>query len=538
MSPHLHTSLYAFTQGLRAIGVNKVVISPGSRNAAFMQAVYEEGFELHSVVDERSAGFIGLGMSQATDEPVALLCTSGTAVLNYYPAVAEAYYSNTPLVVISADRPKALIDNWTGQCIRQVNVFENHIRASVSLPEHYFDWLKYHDPFADLINAVKGPDRGPIHINVPIPEPFYKSPWDPAHRRLKEITYEEPHREEDIALRADLRNGLCTRKILAIGGYGCPVDLELADHIPFFKDIMVPQEDGPYAHWDAFLNSSVPKKMLKELRPDDLITFGKYTVSKGLREFLKVYKPKRHFHVDLSMETGDPFGSKPIHVPVDPRLYQRDFLVPRMTSEFADAWKEALADYSVKLEKLHTDPTFNEYLASRTMLAHTKGKVHLGNSMPVRIASYIANHHDKTYFGNRGTSGIDGCLSTAVGHSVADGESQTLLIGDLSFFYDANGLWNDLDHHLRIVILNNGGGGIFDYIKGPRSLGKARKYQSTPHQRTAKHIAEDHGIPYHVVKNAETLEEIVSREVKETEIVEVFTDPKVNQAFYRRFKKL
>jgi len=503
-----------------------------------MQAFHEEGFELHSVVDERSAGFIGLGMSQAVDEPVAVLCTSGTALLNYYPAVAEAYYSNTPLVVLSADRPKALIDNWTGQCIRQVNVFENHIRASFNMPEHYFDWLKYHDPFADLIKAVKGADRGPIHINLPIPEPFYSSPWKPAHRKLKTITYVEPEREEDLQLRAKLRNGLCATKILAIGGYGCPEDLKLSDDIPFLKDILVPQEQGPYAQWDAFLSSSVSNKTLKALTPTDLITFGKYTVSKGLREFLKRYKPKRHFHVDLSMETGDPFGTKPIHIPVDPRAYHSDFQVPGLNSEFADAWKNAIAEYSGRLDELCDGSQFNEYEASRDVLTQTNGNVHLGNSMPIRIASYLGNHVDKRYFGNRGTSGIDGCLSTAIGHSVALGRAETILIGDLSFFYDANALWNDLDHHLRIVILNNGGGGIFDYIKGPRTLKEARKYQSTPHQRTAEHLAKDHNIPYIPVNDFDSLAEALHGELKETEIVEIFTDPKANRAFYRNFKKL
>lgn len=538
MPQALHNCLYAFTQGLNTLGVKKVVVSPGSRNAALMQALNEEGFELFSVVDERSAGFVGLGMSQASDEPVALLCTSGTALLNYYPAVAEAFYSNTPLVVISADRPEAMIDNWTGQCIRQRDVFANHIREFVQMPEDLTDAEAFFTQSNALVNFVFGPDRGPVHINFPIAEPFYFSPWDPDRRTYSGVSFEVKEELINGDDEAWFRNVLCSTRILAVAGYGAPEELQVAEHHVFLKDVLVPGERDEFAGWDAFLSTASYKNSVEELQPEVLITFGKYAVSKALREFLKSNKIKYHYHFNPSSELGNPFGTTIEHIAIDPLTILHILTREGAVSEFAKNWKKHIRAHSSRLDELIHKGEFNEFQAVDTILKNTKGKVHLGNSMPVRYVSFLDRHDAKIYFGNRGASGIDGCLSTAIGHAVADKESQTILIGDLSFFYDANGLWNDLDHKLRIVILNNRGGGIFDYISGPEALGDARKYQSTRHNRSAELIAQDHGLEYFPVDDLRTLEQVMKREVSSTEIVEVFTDVEVNAAFYEEFKAL
>jgi len=498
-----------------------------------------QGFNCHSIIDERSAGFIALGMAQASGKPVALLCTSGTALLNYYPAITEAYYTNTPLLVLSADRPEEWIDQWEGQCIRQQNVFSNHILDFQQAPSDLKDVDTYYLQVVELLSKATGRDGGPVHFNIPFREPFYFEHWNPNLNyiipRIEDVSVKEQSTDISEYIE-DISNSF---KTLVFGGYGAEDIGEIK--APIFYDMLAEKPHNSYTgKWDAYLTrNSNPSQ---DLVPDLLITFGKFTISKGLKKFLRSASDLKHLHISKSEDIGDPFLSNPIHIPMEPKAFFE--LVANelsiTTANYLTAWQDELDQYEKDFSSLNWLQDFNEFSAMKWLLTQIQGKVHLGNSMPVRYASFLADYHNKTYGCNRGTSGIDGCLSTAIGSASISNEKEYLFIGDISFFYDANGLWNSLNPDLTIFVMNNQGGRIFQLIDGPEKMGDSIQFQTTPHRRSAKGVALDHGIAYQSVSNFEELQTTMysSQHQNGLRIVEIFTDPSTNADFYRKFKNL
>ncbi|MFQ6678816.1 MAG: 2-succinyl-5-enolpyruvyl-6-hydroxy-3-cyclohexene-1-carboxylic-acid synthase, partial [Fidelibacterota bacterium] len=523
-------------------GIKKSILCPGSRCAPLLIGFGKHSkIKTFSVTDERSAGFVGLGLAQQSGEPVVLVCTSGTAALNFAPAVTEAFYQNVPLIVMTADRPSEWIDQWDGQTIHQEHMYEPHVKGSF-----VFD-IENQSVTEEALNLAMTEAYGPVHLNIPIQEPFYPDGLDDvkfateAQRTQRKIVKKKIDNEIWQELQSELNN---TEKIMILGGQSEP-NLELNEYlnqidIPIVGDIISNLHPIKNVTKSADL---VFKTDDKHLQPDLLITFGRSVISKNLKLYLRKFKPKMHWHIGLGM-VGNPFQSLTKTIRVNPKYFFQEWLKREITFQNQDKYRSTLSEAQTKVDselrsKL-SDSDFNSFSAVwKVMEAMPNNSVlHLGNSMPVRIANFIGiKNHNVDVWSNRGTSGIDGTVSTAVGHALADPKrTHTLIAGDLSLFYDRNGLWlnHEFPKNLRIVVLNDGGGGIFNMIPGPSNLGRLTELFTTPHNRTAELTAKEFGLDYRSTSSVEALK--ASLKGFEGGILEIFTNMETNTKFLKLLK--
>lgn len=527
------------------------VISPGSRNAPILFALNHSKKNCYSIIDERSAGFIALGIAKHTRQPVILNCTSGTASLNYYPAIAEAFYARVPLIVITADRPPEQIDAWDGQAIRQKNVYKNHIRGEFQTPENFDDESAFSAIAQQVMNCMSSEIPGPVHINIPIREPFYDmSPSDistPAQVDFPSL----PKIELNLSSIAKLTNvSFDHKKVLIFNGMDDGEGITItSDEAVILSDITSSKHSN-VSYWDAMLFSSLSKKggmdILKVLSPDILITTGTTTLSKGLKYLLRVHKPENHFHVTSFDEVGDMFETQPqIINPNDLNETMQDVAYSiQPTKEYLDSWTSLTKVFETKFSQLDWG-SYHEFGVVNFILNQLKTDeiLHFSNSMPVRYASFLkgANNSNNKLYANRGTSGIDGCTSTALGCALATKKTVFLITGDLAFFYDTNAFFNKhVPSNLKIIILNNKGGGIFNMISGPEKLGDSQHFQNTPHYLNANALCNHFDIPYFECNSMASLGPLF-RHVQGHEntcVLEVKTDSEADIKFFNAFKSI
>lgn len=503
-------------------GVRHFVISSGSRSAPLTLALVRHR-ELHClpVVDERSAGFMALGMAQQLRQPVGLVCTSGTAGLNYAPAVAEAFYQQIPLLVFTADRPPEWIDQQDGQTIHQDALFGPHTRARFQLPvdDTHPDALWHLERIvSDAINAATWPVPGPVHVNVPLREPLYtRKPWPPATTpKIVNVPRSTPHLPE--AAWGDLLETWkqASKKLVIIGLHPANPTLtemlkrlESDASVVVVPDVTANVSPGVGVGMVDFILEGKAEPLLKALAPELLLSFGGPVVSKNLKLFLRRFKPRRHWHVQPFAPGVDTFQALTDILPVPP-----DYLLERLTQgaratggpssgegSYQAAWRRLDAAVREALARFFEAAPHSELSAmARVLEALPEGShLQLGNSFIVRMANMIGLPRDRAIRvnSNRGTSGIDGTVSTAVGAALTSHKLTTLMVGDLAFFYDRNGLWYDpLPDNLRIVVINNQGGGIFRLLEGAQEQPELEQFFAMPHGRTAKRTAEDHGLAY------------------------------------------
>ena len=529
-------------------GVEKAVVSPGSRCAPLLIGFGKHpDIETISVTDERSAGFIGLGLAQQSGKPVVLVCTSGTAAQNFTPAVTEAYYQNVPLIVLTADRPPEWIDQWDGQTIRQNSLYVDHIKGNFVYDEKNTDVAEKALELA-LDGAI-----GPVHLNIPIREPFYPDGMDVNQIAAKSATFtKEKKYEIDEAIWDEFESILkSSEKVMVLGGQLEP-NSELVELLKQL-DVAVTGDVISNLHGvDGVIKSSdlIFKTDDESLMPDFLVTLGRSVISKNLKLCLRKHKPKIHWHIGLGM-VGNPFQSLTKTVATSPEVFLKEWIEKKQKNRLAtkgteitkklndkSAYFSSLLDQqkmvNEKLRSLLEESDFNYFSAVKKVIQDLpkNSVLHLGNSMPVRIANFIGlNDPTIDVWCNRGPSGIDGVLSTAVGHSLAEpNRKHTLIIGDLSFFYDRNGLWlnHEFPNNLQIVILNDSGGGIFNMIPGPSSQGDLTELFTTQHQRTAKLTAKEFNMNY---QGASSIKEITEWE---SGILEIFTGMKTNTETFRK----
>ena len=498
----------------RQFEIQTVVISPGSRNAPLTIGFSNhEDFETLSIVDERCAAFFALGIAQQKQKPVALVCTSGSALLNYYPAIAEAYYSQIPIVVISADRPSHFIDIGDGQTIRQENVFHNHILFSANLKENDFDKNseKLSKAFS-LLHKVKGP----IHINAPFDEQLYETV-----SKMRDFSFkiEKSDTESNIDYNnlAQLWNS-ASKKMILVGVHYPNKKLELLlDKVADDPSVLVLTETTSNLNNKRFINSidnlifNLTQEEFASLQPDILLTFGGLIVSKKIKKFLREYSPSEHWHVN-ELRAFDTYHVLSKHIKIDSYSFFENFhklVIHNTKSNYESDWthhkklirekhnnyikKAPYSDLKVFDLILKVIPDFSE--------------VQFSNSAIIRYSQLFEMNSTITVFCNRGTSGIDGSTSTALGAAYATQKSTTLVTGDLSFFYDSNALWNNyIPKSVRIIIINNSGGGIFKIIPGPKKS-SALEYFETPHCLTAEHLSLMFGFEYSTAHNLKTLQQ-------------------------------
>lgn len=552
--PHalsLNKCIHALVSGLFA---ENAVISPGSRNAPLIFHLHNSSKNCFSVIDERSAGFVALGMAKATNKPVILNCTSGTAVLNYYPAIAEAFYARVPLIVLTADRPPEKIDAWDGQAIRQKGVFKNHIRAEFETPDTYENPESFSKLAEEINRYFETEIPGPIHINVPIREPFYA---DLKVIKSEQKPVKQPKKQAEISLRMlqeQLYENFQGKNILVFNGMQSGEDVKLKVDCLAWQTIEISDiasnKTSELPNWDALLYSHIKSNFENaiDLKPNILITTGTTTVSKALKLFLKKHKPQKHIHLSYFDEVGPMFETEPLVVnPTESITYnpKNQLIGMAMWSPFKKAWVEQAADFQTKFEQLDWDE-FNEFSAVKTFLQAVPNDciLHLANSMAVRYVSYLEKELEGkniTIRSNRGTSGIDGCTSTAVGDAFTTQKPVYLLTGDVAFLYDINGLWNEkLPHNLKIVVLNNNGGGIFELIPGPAIMEDALHFQTTNHAISIKKVAKTYELTYTKATKFTQLTKTLKKLAISPKacIINIKTKTEQNKTFYKLFVSL
>ena len=530
-------------------GLKHVVISPGSRNAPLTIGFTNKNFfRCYSVVDERSAGFFALGIAQQTSEPVAVVCTSGSALLNYYPAVAEAYYSGLPLVVISADRPQHLINIGDGQTIIQPHAFGKHVLFEANLKpptKTLFNSTQFaRDKAQKLINkALDTASRmmGPVHINVPFEEPLYDTVPEPLSLN---ISFKKDIKTAYFYLSPSFqKTWQNAKRKLVLVGVNPPNSLDSAviDQLANDPSVIVLTETTSNLHHSNFfpfidqLIAPLNEEGYEALQPDLLLTFGGLIISKKIKAFLRAYNPKHHWHVD-PYKANDTYFCLNKHFKINPNDFFRQLFknTPSNKSSYFDFWNRV---------KLQRKKAHNNYLKSMPftdfkafeLISHAIPQnfvVQSGNSSAIRYLQLFEFHPSISLYCNRGTSGIDGSTSTAVGASIVSKEPTLLITGDLSFFYDINGLWNKyIPSNFRIIVINNSGGGIFRILPGNDNSELFETYFETKHNRNAKALATDFGFAYSSANSEQTLALTLAEFFKSSsspKLLEIFTPSSQN----------
>ena len=516
-------------------GVEKAVVCPGSRCAPLLIGFGKHpDIETISVTDERSAGFIALGLAQQSDMPVVLVCTSGTAAQNFAPAVTEAFYQNVPLIVLTADRPPEWIDQWDGQTIHQEKMYEPHVKGSFIYDENNVNVGE------EALTLASDGAKGPVHLNIPIREPFYPNSLEQIEIATNgtEFAKEKKYEIEDSIWDEFETIMNSSDKVLVLGGQLEPnselVELLNKVNIPIVGDVI-----SNLHGVDGVIKSSdlVFKTNDESIVPDFIITVGLSIISKNLKLYLRKYKPKHHWHIGLG-NVGDPFQSLTKIIEVTPVHFFKEWIEKKISPNDQSDYQFILTEMQKKVDQELSDKLekseFNYFSAVQKVLKQLPKNtvLHVGNSMPVRITNFIGiDDSSVDVWCNRGTSGIDGVLSTAVGHALAEpNRKHILIVGDLSFFYDRNGLWlnHEFPTNLQIVVLNDSGGGIFNMIPGPSNQDGLTNLFTTPHKRTAELTAIEFGLNY---QSAESLEEIRGWE---SGILEIFTNMETNTIVFKK----
>lgn len=553
-----------------AKGIHHIVISPGSRNAP-LTIGFTENPDMHcySIVDERCAAFFALGIAQQIKKPVALVCTSGSALLNYYPAISEAFYSDIPLVVLSADRPIERIDIGDGQTIRQKNVFENHILYSANLyseivPETEINDLKikqkqheaqkHNEREINLALNASIENRGPVHINVPFYEPLYDTIEQPTiSPKNIPVEYLE-HRISD-ALRSSMliEWNKAKRKIILIG-VNAPNSIERRwiDHFAKDSSVLVLTETTSNIHHDTHVNcidqliTSLNEKEFRALQPEILLTFGGMIVSKRIKAFFRNYQPKVHWHID-EKKAYDTYFCLTEHIKMNPNSFFSDFLpdTEALQNDYKSFWISLRNQRRVRHAEYLERIDFTDLKVFETLFNHIPDDqmIQLSNSSTVRYAQLFSLNPSFKVYCNRGTSGIDGSTSTAIGAAVASGVPTTLITGDLSFFYDSNGLWNDnIPANFKIILINNSGGGIFRILPGKSETDNFSTYFETKHNLTAQQLCNMFSVKYtqtnEIIGLLKGIENLYFNN-DSPQLLEVFTPRKINDSvlidYFRHF---
>ena len=544
--------------------ITHVVISPGSRNAPLtIGFTHHDEITPYSIVDERCAAFFALGLAQQLKKPVALVCTSGSALLNYYPAIAEAFYSDIPLVIISADRPVERIDIGDGQTIRQKNVFENHILYSANLyselvleNEHsepkvqqkQFEARKHNEREINLALNKAIEEKGPVHINVPFYEPLYDTVEDIDVDPLQIFPeLKERHYTSNQLSRYAEEWNRSERKMVIVGvAQPNLIEQKFLDKLANDPSVIVLTETTSNLHQDEFFTridtligpiekEENKEELFKKLQPDILLTFGGLIVSKKIKNFLRNYNPKHHWHID-SKKAYNTFFCLNKHFETEVNSFFSEFLplTENIQSDYGSFWKEIKNKRQERHEEYMAEIPYSDLKAMQNVvpLVPENSIVHFANSSTIRYAQLFEWHSSLKIFCNRGTSGIDGSVSTSVGAAVASKEPVLLITGDLSFFYDSNALWNNyIPENYRIIILNNGGGGIFRILPGNKDSENFERFFETTHDLNARPICDLYKFEYLQASSEEEVKEGLANFFQNSgkpKLLEIFTPRTIN----------
>ena len=495
---------------LVAHGIRHAVVCPGSRNAPIVHNLNEcPEITCYPVTDERSAAFYALGMAQALNEPVVVCVTSGTALLNVLPAVAEAYYQHRRVVVVSADRPPQWIDQLDGQTLPQPDALGRFVRRAVSLPEPHDEDSRWY--CNRLVNEALMTVGGPVHINIPITEPLFDFTVAalPYERKIELISADTPTHVLSHVCRMFMQS----KRPMLIAGQ--PMNPNLDEAVALIG------EDERYV-------------------PDFVLYIGGSIVSKRLKHFLR--KAKETWTVNETGEVNDTFMNLTHVVQGDGDVVvdQIRFLLEQQPHPFVQMWEELVRrihSQAVAYEPVYSQMAVVKYFESQLSIAHSPMITHYANSSAIRLANIYAEH---PVFCNRGVNGIEGSLSTAAGFSCVTEGKEFCIIGDLSFFYDQNALWNqNLKGNFRILLLNNGKGGIFNMLPGLEQSPARNKFVAAEHHTSAEGICQQNHVVYLKATNMEEVQKGIDTllfiESDRPVLLEVFTDAAQDEQAFRKY---
>ena len=564
----LHQPIYDIAELCSRHGITHTVVCPGSRCAPLTLAFARHPkIQTRTFSDERSAAFIALGMAQTLLSPIALVCTSGSAAYNFAPAIAEAFFNQVPLIIFSADRPLEWIAQQDGQTIHQSDLFGKHVKRSFQLPQEYGHadnvWA-INRIVNEAINVSRQAPQGPVHINTPFREPLY-----PANGETKSfsenIRVVEDHASSfEISIQQKqqiLTDWPSFNRILLVAGQDnvdedkikLLITFTQKHNVPIAGDILsnIHSIEMVVRHTDLFLGQA-PDSVKRTLQPDLLITVGKSVLSKNLKVFLRNYAPKQHWHIQEAGVVADTFQHVSHIFRTKPESFfnylnsipQSEGFNNQKQNNYNKLWEIEERRATRCLENFFPQEDFGEFEVIHEVINQlpTGSNLHLANSMSVRYANFIGLHAHKTVnvFSNRGTSGIDGCTSTAVGHSLVNSKLNFLITGDLAFFYDRNAFWHNYQlPNLRIVLINNHGGIIFKMIDGPGSLPESDEYFTTTQRLNAKKLSEEFGFDYLKLDTKRKLKNLL-RDFFEldgkTKILEFESEASLNKSIFENLK--
>lgn len=537
-------------------GVRRVVLSPGSRNAPLLVAfAREKAIEHHVVVDERVAAFIALGMATRSGEPVALVCTSGTALLNYAPAVAEAYYRHVPLIVISADRPDEWIDQDDSQTIRQQGVLGAFVKQSYHLPTHTDDtslWYARRLVNDALLQAVT-PCSAPVHINVPLGGALCEvadvAPDKPIC--IEDIRPEQRLSHADATLLASAISQAQKVMILVTMTNPSPTLQEALSAMAKLPQVVVLTESIANLHDEAFIPTidrvltAIDNSEKTDFAPQLLITLGGAPVSRMVKEFLRQYTPAEHWRVGSESHVIDTMQSLTRRLQIDAAslFTQITPLCTPATSYYAAMWSEREVIATALHNRIVDEAPWCDLRAFASLLpAIPQGVVlHLSNGTSIRYAQLFDTPQVVASYCNRGVSGIDGSTSTALGASMVDEATHLLITGDMSFGYDTGALATGLaTPRFKIVVMDNGGGGIFRFIKGPSDLPELEECFEVQRRQPIEGYAQLHGFKYFHADSEEDLQDVLPQFFAENDcpaILAISTPSEVNATVLRSYMR-
>jgi len=506
---------------LKEYGIDDIVISPGSRNAPIAIHFAEmDNFNCFSIVDERSAGFAALGMAKSIKKPVAVTCTSGSAAANYYPAVTEAFYQNVPVLILTADRPVDFVDIFDGQTIRQKNLFQQHSFGDFELLEDHQENAEEQN-WEIIKKAIElcFEKQGPVHINIPLQEPLYdlvsEIPFFPeVEKTIQKKNYEIPS-----SLIAEWNT---SKRILILAGtrdYNAELESQLSQLVKNHS-VVVLCEANSNLHHDKFFKhidryvTHFSEEDYRTYAPDLLITIGQNVVSKRVKQFLRKAKPKNHWHIDEIWQP-DTYFSLTEKIETKPEIFFGKLLnfVQLEPESYFNLWDVLRDKKDAKHSEYCLKTGFSDFSFFRIFSESVPENynIHFSNSSAIRYAQLFDFRNNEIYC-NRGTSGIDGSTSTAMGFAIKNENPTVLVTGDLGFFYDINGLWNQyIPPFTRIIIFNNQEGNIFKIIPGPSNANPniLDEFIATKHHRNAELTAKMFGFGYTKVDDEMTLERVM-----------------------------
>lgn len=532
------TGVNQLTALLISHGIKDIVVCPGSRNGVLIHNFHQcrEMFILHSVTDERSAAFVAIGIYLSERKPVALCVTSGSALLNTLPGVAEAYFRHVPLLVISADRPADRIGQLDGQTLFQPNALKPYA-LSYNLPEtdRPQDYRFRNRLINEAILSMQHNGKRPVHINVPVTEPLFSFSTTelPAERIVCEI--------KPTAAAAPLPGDFIDRiaranfPVLLIGQYEEDISIPLQQIEKNASLLILPELIGysPYSWRTNLLEEIIPDMSFAS---DLVIHTGGNLVNKLLKFRLRATDDCQVIRIEESEDFPDTFDHLSVIVRSSPQTVLPYLATVLPANENVRRVQLQLATYRKQIGDFQTD-SLSDLGIMKMLCCELRhfciSALHLGNSSVVRNALYFFGNNDFPVYCNRGTNGIEGSVSVACGYSLKKNGLSLLLIGDLSFFYDQNALWiRELSGNLRIILFNNGGGQIFHSLQGLSSSPSRDKYIAASHHCTARGIAQSYGIRYFSITTLtearDTIRQFLAVKSDRPVLLEVFTDQRIN----------